>query len=130
MSNEKNNRGLTPEEEEILSNFMTNVVQGEMLQTQDLIENCHDPRQFANTHSAYLKDWEKTNQHSEEKLQKGILPPGTSVSLYRAIINASDEVNQRKLEIVRDAFQKKFGESIYNYLGSDGKTKKLFGLFG
>jgi hypothetical protein len=32
--------------------------------------------------------------------------------------------------MVQYAFEIKFGEPIYNYLGPDGKTKKIFGIFG
>lgn len=101
-----------------------------MAQAQDLINNCDITYQFAKTHSVYVKDWEKTKQRMEDNLRNGVLPPGVSANLFQSIISASEEVMQRKLKKVRDAFQKKFGESIYNYLGPDGKTKKLFGIFG
>ncbi len=66
----------------------------------------------------------------EANLKSGTLPLGVSVNLFRAIIDLSEEVIQKKLEMVRYAFKQKFEESIYNYLGKDGKTKKLFGIFG
>ena len=69
-------------------------------------------------------------EQMEDNLRNGVLPPEISANLFRALIDASEEVIQRKLEKVRDAFQKKFGESIYNYLGDDGKTRKVFGIFG
>ena len=121
---------LTSEEREQLKNWIARIEAGEMAQVQDLIDNCNISFQFAKTHSAYVKDWEKTKQQSEEKLKNGVLPPGSSANLYRAIIDATDKVMQQKLVMTRDAFQNKFGESIYNYLGPDGKTKKLFGIFG
>jgi len=124
----KNN--LTEEEQENLRNWISQIEAGEMAQVQDLIDNCNISFQFAKTHSAYVKDWEKTKQKMEEDLENGILPPGVSENLAKAMINASEEVMQKKLEKVRSAFQLKFGESIYNYLGADGKTKKLFGIFG
>lgn len=124
-----NNENLTPEEQEILKNWTANIENGEALQLKDLIENCNNAHQFAKTHSVYLTDWEKQKQQSEDKLEKGILPPDTSANLYRAIIDATDELMQKKLKIVRGAFEAKFGESIYNYLESDGKSKKLFGIF-
>ncbi len=123
-------KNLTLEEQEYLKNYIARVETGEMAQVQNLIDNCNITFQFAKTHSVYVKDWERTKRQSEEKLKNGILPPGTSAGLYRAIIDATDEIIQRKLKMVQDAFQKKFGESIYNYLGPDGKTKKLFGIFG
>jgi len=66
----------------------------------------------------------------ENNLKNGVLPPGVSANLFRAIIDGSEEVMQKKLKKVQNAFQRKFGESIFNYLGPDGKTKKLFGIFG
>src|SRR3990167_8212424 len=96
---------LTPEEQEQLKNWVLRIDEGEMAQVQDLIDNCNITYQFAKTHSVYLKDWEKTKRQSEEKLRNGVLPPGTSANLYRAIIDCTDEIIQRKLEKVRDAFQ-------------------------
>ena len=125
---DKNN--LTTEEQEQLKNWVTQMETGEMSQAQDLIDNCNITYQFAKTHSIYIKDWEKTKQRMENNFKNGVLPPGVSANLFRSIIDASEEVMHRKLGKVRGAFQKKFGESIYNYLGPDGKTKKLFGIFG
>lgn len=124
-----NDKNVTPEEQEILKNWIANIESGEALQLKDLIENCNNAYQFAKTHSTYLIDWEKTKERMENNLKNGILPPDTTANYYRATIDAVDEVMQKKLKIVRDAFEKKFGESIYNYLGSDGKVKKIFGLF-
>ena len=101
-----------------------------MAQAHDLIKNCNVTYQFAKTHSTYVKDWEKTKNRMENNLRNGILPPGVSANLHRAIIDATDEIMQKKLGMVQTAFQMKFGESIYNYLGKDGKTKSFFGLFG
>ena len=123
-------KNLTSEEEQFLKNWIVQMEAGEMAQVQDLIDNCNITFQFAKTHSVYIKDWEKTKNRMENNLSHGVLPPGVSANLHRAIIDASDEVMQKKLKKVQDAFQRKFGESIFNYLGSDGKTKKLFGIFG
>ncbi len=125
---DKNN--FTREEQQHLKNWISQIETMEMVQTQDLINNCNITYQFAKTHSVYVKDWEKTKKEMENHLQNGVFPPGVSANLFQAIIDASEEVIQKKLKRVRDAFQRKFGESIYNYLGPDGKTKKLFGLFG
>lgn len=124
------NNELTSEEQEQLRNWIAQMEAGEMAQVQDLIDNCNITFQFAKTHSVYIKDWEKMKQRMEDNLKNGVLPPGVSANLFRAIINASDEVMQKKLKNVQNAFQQKFGESIFNYIGSDGKTKKLFGIFG
>jgi len=121
---------LTSEEREQLKNWIAQMEAGEMAQVQDLIDNCNITYQFAKTHSVYIKDWEKTKQQMENNLNNNVFPPGVSANLFRAIINASDEVMQKKLKKVQNAFQQKFGESIFNYLGPDGKTKKLFGIFG
>ena len=123
-------KNLTSEEEQFLKNWIVQMEAGEMAQVQDLIDNCNITFQFAKTHSVYVKDWEKTKNRMEDNLNRGVLPPGVSANLHRAIIDASDEVMQKKMKKVQDAFQRKFGESIFNYLGSDGKTKKLFGIFG
>lgn len=104
--------------------------EGERAQVEDLTQNCNSPFQFAKTHSVFLKDWEKIKERMESNLKNGILPPGVSANLSRAIIDGSDEVMQRKLQKVRETFLVKFGESIYNYLAPDGKAKKLFGIFG
>ena len=124
------NTDLTPEEQEQSKNWIAQIEEGEMAQVRDLIQNCNVTFQFAKTHSTYVKDWEKVKARMEANLGNGILPPGISANLHRAIIDGSDRVIQMKLESVREAFQIKFGESIYNYLGPDGKTKKLFGIFG
>lgn len=121
---------LTKEEQEYLVNWISQIEDGEKAQVKDLIENCNNAFQFAKTHSVYLKDWEKTKQRMEENLKNGVLPPGVSSNLHREIIDATEKIMQKKFEVVRNAFQEKFGESIYNYLGPDGKTKKLFGIFG
>lgn len=121
---------LTKEEQKYLKSWTSQMETGEMAQVQNLIDNCNITFQFAKIHSVYLKDWEKTKERMENNLKNGILPPGVSANLHRAIIDVTDEIIQRKLKKVRDVFEKKFGKSIYNYLGPDGKTKKLFGIFG
>ncbi|HEY4498485.1 MAG TPA: hypothetical protein VJH94_00295 [Candidatus Paceibacterota bacterium] len=124
-------KALTKEEQRQLENWTLQTEAGEMAQVHDLVENCNISFQFAKTHSVYLKDWEKTKERMENNLRRGVLPPGVSANLNRAIIDATDKIMQKKLANVRTAFQMKFGESIYNYLGKDGKTKGLFsGLFG
>ena len=121
---------LSSEEKKQVETWMAHVDAGEMAQVKDLIDNCNVSYQFAKTHSTYIKDWEKTKLEMEENLKNGILPPGASKNLFRAIIDATERIIQKKLEMVRYAFEIKFKESIYNYLGPDGKTKKLFGIFG
>lgn len=124
------NNNLSSEEKEQLKNWVAQMEAGEMAQVNDLIHNCNITFQFAKTHSVYVKDWEKMKNQMLNNLSNGVLPPGVSANLFRAIIDGSDEVMQKKLKMVQDAFQMKFGESIFNYLGKDGKTKKLFGIFG
>jgi hypothetical protein len=121
---------LTKEEQEHLENWISQMEIGENAQVEDLIENCDITFQFAKTHSSLLKDWERTKEQMENNLKNNILPPGVSPNLFRAIIDNSDKVMKRKLKRIQDAFAQKFGESIFNYLGPDGKTKKLFGIFG
>lgn len=121
---------LTPDEKEYLKNWIAKIEAGEIAQVQDLFVNCKITFQFAKTHSVYVKDWEKQKERMEKNLQNGVLPPNVSANLYRATIDSLEEVMQEKFKTVQMLFEKKFGESIFNYLGPDGKTKKLFGLFG
>jgi len=121
---------LSKEEQQNLKHWVYQIESGEQAQVQELYANCNNAFQFAKTHSVYTKDWEKTKQKMEADLKNGNLPPGVSASLHRAMIDATEKVIQKKLEMVRMLFESKFGESIYNYIGSDGKTKKLFGIFG
>lgn len=120
---------LTKEEKEILDNMTSQFHEIEMNQVMDLVANCDNKFQFAKTHSTYIKDWEKTKKYMQDKLSSGNLPPNTSKDLFQAIISESDKIIQDKLKKVQFFFETKFGESIFNYLGKDGKTKKIFGLF-
>lgn len=120
---------LTKEEQLALENWKAQVGAGEIAQVQDLIANCNVSFQFAKTYSVYVKDWEKTKVQMESKLKSGALPPGVSANLHRAIIDASEEIMQRKFTLVREAFQQKFGESIDNYT-STNKKRGFLGLFG
>lgn len=124
-----NKEALTLDEKRYLDNWAEMLQKDEMAQAQDLIDNCDISFQFAKTHSVYVKDWEKTKKQMEDRLVSGDLPPGASANLLRAMIDVSDKIYQKKFEIVRQAFAAKFGESIYNYLGPDGKTRKFLGLF-
>lgn len=121
---------LTKEEEQTLRHHIQKMESEEKRQVEELFIICNNPYQFAKTHSNYVKDWEKTRKHIMDNLEKGILPPGSSLNLTKEVLRVSDEIIQRKLELVRILFESKFGESIYNYLGPDGKTKKIFGIFG
>lgn len=124
------NNNLTAEEKRQLVNWIALIESGEMAQAKDLIDNCNITFQFAKTHSNFVKDWEATKSKMEENLKNDTLPPEVSANLFRAMIDATEEVMQKKLKKVQSAFQEKFGESIFNYLGKDGKTKSLFGIFG
>jgi hypothetical protein len=121
---------LTKEEKKHLQNWIDLAEAAEMAQAQELITICNNKYQFAKTHSVYVKDWEQTKTQMVEKLESGKLPPETSAALFTAMIEATDNIMEHKFKTVRQAFQMKFGESIYNFLGLDGKTKKLFGIFG
>lgn len=123
------NDELTKEEREFLKNWAAQMYREEMAQVEDLIDHCNVTFQFAKTHSIYIKDWEKTKKRMENNLKRGVLPPGVSARLHQAIIDATEGIIQMKLKKVQGAFLEKFGESIFNYLGADGKTKKVFGIF-
>ena len=120
-----NNQNLSPEEQKRLDASMVQIEAGEMAQVQDMIENCNITFSFAKTHSAFVKDWEKSKQKLENDLKNGNIPSYMNTNFFRASIDATDEIMQRKQKKVRDAFQDKFGESIYNYLGADGKTESI-----
>ena len=121
---------LTKKEQQVLDQFREMTEETEMFQVQELILSCDNKYQFAKTHSNFLKDWEKTKEKMERQLKEGKLPPNTSTAFIEATIEIGEELIQKKLKMVRDAFESKFSESIYNYLGTDGKTKKIFGIFG
>lgn len=123
------NTGLTKEEEIYLENFIKMTTEQEMNQADDLIFNCENKYQFAKTHSLYIKDWEKTKEMMEQRINSGKLSPNTSVQFMRAMIFQGDKIIKEKLQKVQQAFQMKFHESIFNYLGEDGKTKKFLGIF-
>ncbi len=122
---------ISPEENEVLRAFIAQTYSAEMAQAEDLISNCNNPYQFAKTHSTYVKDWEKTKSNMENGLKpEVVLPPHMTKNLLEAMILESENIIQMKLTNIRNAFQIKFRESIYKYIGPDGKTKKLFGIFG
>lgn len=122
---------LTDEEKAQLGAFLLEAKEGEFAQVHDLLMNCNSRFQFASTHSKYVKDWETTKRRMEENLNKGALPPGISANFQRALIDGLDVLMEMKLEQTRTAFEMKFNESIYNYLGKDGKKKGfLSSIFG
>ncbi len=47
---------------------------------------------------------------------------------YQESKRQRDKIIEKKLEKVRRNFENKFGESIFNYLGKDGKTKGCLGM--
>jgi len=55
--------------------------------------------------------------------------PGLNKEMMHAFLTEYDEIMKKKLSIVQGTFEKKFGESIFNFLGPDGKAKKIFGIF-
>lgn len=114
---------------EWLKYFATQMEAEEMSQIYNLVQSCNNPFQFAKTHSMYVNDWKKQKEMMENNLLKGIFPPGVDADLFQQIINISDNIVQKKLKIIQFTFQNKFKESIFNYLKSDGTTRKLFGIF-
>ena len=126
---EKKQDELSEKEKLLLQQFIKTTTDAENQQLNDLIQNCNISYQFAKTHSAYVKDWEKTKHSMEQMIENNRLPEGVSVKLMIEMAKEGEKIIQAKLEKVRNAFQIKFNESIYNYIGKDGKTKKLFGIF-
>lgn len=123
-------KNLTDKEIAALETFLLQSQAAEKAQAQDLIQNCHNKFQFAKTYSVYVEDWEKTKAMMLTAIQTDKFPPGTSKEFMENMLEISEGIIQDKLNTVKTAFEQKFGESIFNYLGSDGKTKKLFGIFG
>lgn len=117
------NQKLSKKDLDSISDFEKYAKDGEDLQILDLDQNCNISFQYAKTYSNYVQDWERTKSRMLEQLNTGNLPPDTSPELHEAMIEALDRVMEYKLEKVRNNFQNKFGESIFNYLGQDGKTK-------
>ena len=120
-------QSLTKEEQKLLKNFKEQTEEMEMTQVKDLNINCNSPYQFAKTHSVYVKDWKKTKQQMLDKLDSGNLPENTRPQVMQEMIKIGDEIIEKKLEYVRKGFMLKFGKSIYDYIGYDGKTKGCLG---
>jgi thermostable 8-oxoguanine DNA glycosylase len=120
----------TEEEWKIINSFRDKVGQVESEQLYDLMANCKNKYRFAKTHSVFIKDWEKTRQGMSEAVASGKVPLGTTPAIVEEMICIGDDMIKSKLFRMQMFFQLKWSESIFNYLGPDGKTKKLFGLFG
>lgn len=125
----KNKYMFTESEQAFLEDFKRKIAKQEMAQVTDLIRNCDNKFQFAKTHSVYVKDWEKMKLEMESKIKAGQVLFSQPKHVEEEMINLGDLIVKKKLEMVQSAFTDKFGDSIFNYLGSDGKTRKLFGLF-
>lgn len=120
---------LSHDEIAALERFLLQSQEVEKAQALELIEYCNNKYQFAKTYSVYIEDWEKTKGKMLEAIRTNKLPPGTSKEFMENMIEISEGVIKQKLDILRPAFQKKFGESIDSFLAPDGKRRKIFGLF-
>ncbi len=118
----------TKDEQEFLKDFAAQISVGELAQTEDLKQNCNISFQYAQTYSAYIKDYEKVKAQMVENLRTKNYHSDFTPAVYQEMINITDQIIENKLEKVRNDFQEKFGESIYNYLGKDGKAKSCFGV--
>jgi hypothetical protein len=123
-----NYNNLNESESQNLKQMIASIQEAEFAQVEDLSVNCNNPYQFAKTHSNYVKDWEKVKEEMETMLTNNILPPDTSAAFCRALLDEMDKVYQKKFSMTQMLFSSKFNESIFNYLGADGKTKFL-GIF-
>lgn len=119
---------LTEEEKEKLIKIIAEVEAREINQADELIKECNDRMAFAKAHSDFVKDWEKKKKEMEDDLKNRILPPNTSFQYNRALVDEIDEVIKRKLIRVQKGFFIKFNESIFKYLGKDGKAR-IFNTF-
>ena len=116
---------LPAEESKFIRKLLDQFLQDQVSQVQGLFDSCNITFQYAKTHSVLLKDCERTRITLARKLPQSISQEGREV-----LLSQMDRVMENKLEAIRKTFKEKFGESLFNYLGADGKTKKLFGLFG
>ncbi|MFA7170860.1 MAG: hypothetical protein WC180_02615 [Candidatus Paceibacterota bacterium] len=114
---------LSDAELECLKNYERQAREMEDLQIIDLDRNCNVSFQYAKTYSVYVRDWEKTKDRMVEQLETGALPPDTGAEFYKKMIEIGDKIIEDKLKKVQVNFENKFGESIFNYLGEDGKAK-------
>lgn len=121
---------LTADEREVLETFVRVTREGEMAQAKELFKSTRSRQRIAATHSAYLSDWEQTRVRMLAALKNGTLPPNTSETLYRAMIEETEKIVEDKLHFVQLMFEMTFGVSIFNYLRPDGKVARWFGLFG
>lgn len=122
---------LSKKEKDYLANYVGSIRKGENEQLTELFIYCNNKYQMAKTHSNYVKDWEKTKRQMENQVRTNKLPKGVSPLLMQAMIVESEKIINKKLKRVRDVFKQRYGESVYDgYLGPDGKTKKIFGIFG
>lgn len=116
-------------EQDFLDNFRIETELVEMKQAQELIQGCSNKYQFAKTHSMYVKDWEKTRAHMVNRINSNQSSANIRKPVTDEMLRIADSIIKEKLDMVKLAFEMKFGESIFNYLGPDGKTKKIFGIF-
>jgi hypothetical protein len=116
------------EEEQSLKEMKIQLLTNELQQIDELNKHCNVSFQYAKTYSSYVKDWENTKEQMLDQLNSGQLPPDTSPEFHKEVIKVIDIVIKSKLEYAQKSFELKFGESIFNYLGKDGKTKGCFGV--
>jgi hypothetical protein len=119
---------LTDEENENLQKFIAIAEQKEMAEVNELISTCNDPEKYAKAHSNFVVNWEKRKQEMEDDLKNRILPPNTSFRYNRAVVDELDLLIKKKLKTAQKSFYIKFGESIFNYLGKNGKINP-FSIF-
>lgn len=119
----------TKEELQFLKNFEEQTTEMEMAQVRELNMYCNISFQYAKTYSNYVKDWEKVRQEMQNKLNSNNLPDDISPKVFEETIKIANKIIEKKLKKVKNNFEEKFGESIFNYLGTDGKTKGCLGVF-
>jgi hypothetical protein len=122
-------QNLSNEEQQYLKQFILTAEEGEKSQIIPLFASNLSRYKIAATHSEFVKDWERTKMRMEKNLESDTLPPNTSKLLYSLILKETEIIINHKLETIQLMFETQFGESIFNYLGKDGKKKSFFGMF-
>jgi len=120
---------LTEAQQQQLNAFLKALREGENKQVMDLFGAKPSALVIASTHDAYVRDWEKTKKHMESNLAKGIFPPDTNKEFYAELLRQTDLIMKEKLVRVQQMFEMLYGESLFNYLGTDGKRKRFLGIF-
>lgn len=125
MSGTKDNDKFSKEEIRFLNKFHEELSLGETQQLNDLEWNCNNRFQFAKTHSVLLKDWKNQRLKILEQIKGNEYNASLRPEVVHEMVRIGDRVMKKKMRRIRDAFERKFGESIFNYLGAPTERQKV-----